>query len=179
MPHGPVMALDISGSNCGVAEGLIGCDPKLYSKKFMLDGDSSAFAGFGRAVAWMATRLQDDLCLIPTVIFVEQLIPAFQFAGRTNYDSAGVILPGLHGALIGVAAAKGIPVFSATVARVRTLILGRAHGYTGGAAKKMVLRACKERGWSPANTDESDAAAVWLWGCGEVEKGALDRGLQL
>jgi len=174
MPHGLIISLDIAGRT-GVCEGLPGQTPKLYSQKFALEDDTSPTVAFGRAVSFMALRLQ---IVDPIAVFVEEAVPEFAFAGRTNH-AATMIRTGLYGALTGVARAKGIPVIPASIARVRTNILGRGHGFKGADAKKAVLRVCRERGWNPADNDQSDAAAVWLWGCAEIERGILDAGLAL
>jgi hypothetical protein len=174
MPHGLIIALDIA-SNTGIAEGFPGSVPKLHSQKFILDDDVSVTIGYGRAVGWFARRLQ---IVEPVAVFAEEAVPAFAFGGRTNHDATMIRL-GLYGALTGVARAKGIPVVPASIARVRTVILGRSHGFKGDEAKREVFRACQARGWTPANKDESDAAAVWLWGCSEVERGILNAGLPL
>jgi len=174
MAHGLVMALDI-GNVTGIAEGPPGpVRPILYSKKFILDNDSS-IDGYGRAVAFMALRLRE---IEPLVIFVEGIVPEFKLFGQTTSESSMNRI-GLYGALCGVASAKGIPVIAASIARVRTNILGHGHKLKGEQAKKRVKRECEMRGWGPKNNHESDAAAVWLWGCGQVLKGILDQRLPL
>ena len=172
-----VIGLDIAGRT-GIAEGFaVETAPRLSSQQFALPDDTSPIEAFGRAVRFMATRLRDNL---PAAIFVEAPVPENKlFAAGISQHSSNMIRIGLYGALTGVARAKGIPVINAGIARVRTNILGHRHGHKGKAAKQATFDRCKLLGWAPANNDESDAAAVWLWGCGEIAKGLLDRELAL
>ena len=163
-----IVGLDIA-SRTGIAEGVVGEAPMLYSQQFIQEDDDSPTIGFGRAVAFMATRLTK---ISPVAVVVEGVVPEHKLGGQTNFN-ASLIKPALYGALTGVARAKGIPVIAANIARVRTFLLGRQHGFKGDEAKRAILRKCQELGWDPPNMDASDAAAVWYWGCNDPKSGVF------
>lgn len=155
-----LIALDVAGRT-GVAEGWALGVPRLYSIQFRkAENDARVTIAFGRAVAWAANRFSDEPR--PDMIYVEGLVPDHAVMGQRT-DQSRLIQVGLYGAIAGVAEARDIVIVPVSIARVRTHILGRSHGLKGEEAKKRVKRECEQMGWTPANLDESDAAAVFHW----------------
>jgi hypothetical protein len=175
---GIILALDIA-SRTGMADGAPGTTPDLYSRQFVRTAeDTSPTIGFGRAVSWMAARVTDGKRPRPIVCFVEGVVPEHKLGGQTNFN-ASLIKPALYGALTGAAASIGIRIIPCSIARVRTFVLGRGHGLKGEDGKKATFRKIQLLGWSPQNMDQSDAAAIWLFGCSQVQDGALQTSLHL
>ena len=164
-----VVGLDIAG-NTGITEGWADAAKPIrcYSKRFRLEDDDSAIPAMGRATAFVARLINDQR---PVAVFVEDLIPMTKVA--SNFHS-NLIQIGLFGAIIGMVRARNIPVFPASIARVRTHFLGRGHKLAGREAKRAVFNRCESLGWAPTDLDASDSAAVWDWGCAQVRFGALE-----
>jgi hypothetical protein len=167
-----VVGLDIAGRT-GVTEGIIGSVPEIYTEQFTLPDDPSVAEAFGRAIKFMATRLNR---IKPVTIFVEGVVPENKLAGFSNHSSS-MIRVGLYGAIVGVARAKDIPVIPVNIARVTTHFLGRGHKLAGDERKRAIYRRCEQLGWAPPNLDGSDSAAVWSFGCEQIRAQNLFGGL--
>ena len=161
--EGLVMGLDIAGRT-GVAEGIPGSVPRLYSVPFVLEDDDSASECFGRAVRWAASRFKDNL---PIGVWVEGVVPETALQGRTNFN-ASLIRVGLYAVLIGVARAKGIPIYPVNIGKYRKAFTGHG-GLSGPEGKQLVFKQCKLLGWDPPDLDASDAGGVWYYGCGKCD----------
>lgn len=165
-----ILGLDVAGRT-GITEGFIGERPTITSERFHREEESVVDA-CGLAVQYMAAKLRN---VTPAAIFIEAIVPEVFLTARgiSNHNSQ-MIRTCLWGAIAGVASAKGIPVFPASVGRVRTFVLGRGHGIKGGALqKKAVFKWCEDSGWAPPDLDGADSAAVWWWGCHETQFGLL------
>ena len=99
---GLIMGLDVAGRT-GVAEGIAGSVPRLYSELFKLEDDTSPLQAYGRAIAWMAKRCARDDA--PVAVYVEGIVPDVFLKGETHHN-AQMIKTGLYACLTGVAMAK-------------------------------------------------------------------------
>ena len=158
---GLIIGLDVAG-NTGIAEGIPGSTPHLYSQRFLLEDDNPPIQAFGRATAWAARRYRE---INPIAVFVEATIPDTALHGRTHHN-AQMIKLGLYACLTGIAVARGIPVFAVNIAKYRKAFTGHG-GLTGADGKRFVRDQCRLLGWDPPDLDASDAAAVWSWGCSQ------------
>lgn len=154
-----IMGLDTAGTT-GVAEGIPGGVPTLYSRRFRLEDDNSPVEAFGRAVVWGAKRFAE---IKPAAVFIEATIPDTALHGETTHG-AQMIKMGLYAILTGIARAKGIPVYPVNINKYRKAFTGHG-GLRGDEGKKLVMQQCRERGWDPPDLDSSDAAGVWWYGC--------------
>jgi hypothetical protein len=160
---GLIMGLDIAGRT-GVAEGIAGSVPHLYSELFKLEDDDGPLPAYGRAIKWMAKRCAREDA--PVAIYVEGVIPDVFLKGQTHHD-AHMIKVGLYGCLTGVAMAKSIPVFPVSIGKYRKAFIG--YGNLGPEGKQIVFNHCRVLGWDPPDLDSSDAAAIWAWGCAQSD----------
>lgn len=163
--EGEILALDVA-SNCGVAEGRPGEVPRIYSVKFARPDDQLEDI-FGRAVFWIAERLQVSR---PELVVIEAPPPAGAMHGNTNANAVATTL-GLWAVLSGCCRCKGIRVRSANIARVRKHFIDQGH-LPGQEAKRRVMRMCRALGWEAPNHDAADAAAVWSWAVTQVAPGS-------
>jgi hypothetical protein len=123
----------------------------------------------GRATLWMATRLRDNEK--PDAVYCEAPIPERALGAQTNAHSTALKFV-LLGALLGSLRAKGIKTVPANIQRVRKHFIGRGN-LRASQAKPLVIARCRALGWVPENHDQSDAAAVWDFGCGQEDGGLL------
>lgn len=146
-----------AASTTGVAEGRPGDKPRLYSMKFSREYDEPEDI-FGRAVSWLAGRLQVSQ---PSEVWIEAPIPGAMMHGRTNAQTTAILF-GLWGALSGVAKARRIPCYRASIQTVRKVFIGHGN-LPGPEAKRRCLATCALLGWDAPNHDAADAAAGWYW----------------
>lgn len=169
MFDGPFLALDIA-SRCGVAEGLPGERPRLFSVDFKKSADDEMEDICSRGVLWIAERLKVDH---PALVIVEAPIPAAAMNGNTNANTTALAF-GLLGAIAGCIRCKGIPVRRANIQRVRKHFIGRGN-LPGDEAKRRVAQQCRALGWDAPNHDAADAAAVWSWACSQFAPAKAQR----
>ena len=173
-----ILALD-SATKTGVAIGVAGETPKLWTQVWRLDKQDGPPEIFGRALVWMATILRDDP---PDLVVIEQ--PIYSVAGNTTHQTT-TIIQGLYGIFTGTVKAKGIELLVAPIASWRKFALG--HGrLKGDDAKRRMLALCAHMGWPSEDHNSAEAAGIWLWACSKkmphlthrtepLFSGALDR----
>lgn len=163
-----IIALDVA-SNMGVAEGYADQPPRCYSVKLLKPLEATP-AGMNRARAWLAERLRLGR---PDYFVLEKRIPTMNGKGNTSMRALLSQIT-LSSELISVALAKDLtPIphpkvdledyrFSISPQTVRAAFLGDG-SLKGDVAKRRAKELCARLGWSVANGDEADAAAVWWW----------------
>ena len=153
-----ILALDISSSCTGVAEGRGGEAPRLYGVRFAGPHDDYADI-FARSLRWTAERLAVDRF---DAVFVEApRSPGLH--GDTNADTTFKLI-GLWATISSVVIYAGVKCRSVSVNDVRGAFIG-ARNRPGAVAKAQVIQMCRRLGWSPSDDNEGDAAALWWFGC--------------
>jgi len=152
-----IWGLDIA-SHTGVAEGVVGERPRLYTMHFVKEHDTHDDA-CGRAIAWVAERTSIER---PDLVYMEAPIPNAAMAGRTNADTMALLF-GLAASIGGTLRARGIPVRRVNIQKIRKHFIGVGN-LKGPEAKRRTVALCKALGWEPPNHDAADAAAVWHYG---------------
>jgi len=122
------------------------------------NAESSANAVFGAALTWLSDFLKQDPR--PTTVMIERMLPPQAKVGATN-AAARDRLAGLHGIVRSVAHLRGIyDIGDASVLDVRQHFCLDRH-----AGKPGVFAKCKALGWPVTDLNESDACALWHYGC--------------
>lgn len=162
-----ILALDISKTNTGIAFGRPGERPTLLS----IAGKETDAAG---AMAKLGTWLI-EFCRVnkPDWLYYEAalgIIPGEYDPEEKRVKAKGnpqttITLAKMTGVVEFVAEMKRIRWRTGKVQTVRKTFVG--HGYPQNP-KKHVKAMCVELGWTPKNTDEADAAALWSWACIQV-----------
>jgi hypothetical protein len=120
--------------------------------------ESSPNAIFGAAMLWLSDFMRQEPR--PTALVLEALLPPQAKLGATS-TAVRDRLAGLHGIARAVAHLRGIyDITDASVLEVR-------HHFCGdrGAGKEGVFDKCKALGWPVRDLNESDACAIWSYGC--------------
>jgi hypothetical protein len=153
---GTVLALDIA-STTGWACGWPGTKPFCGSIRLAKPGTSRA--GVHRAFRlWLDKVWSDPL---PDLIVYESPAAPMVMQGTTNIDTIKT--------LIGLAehleewAYNRVTLREASVSQVRTHFIGR--NMKSALAKPKTMQRCRDLGWTIANHDEADAAALWDYQC--------------
>jgi hypothetical protein len=144
----------------------------LVTVKLTRDGEASSMEGVceaaARGIEWFVdlTKLEKF-----DIIAIEAPIP--EAALRKRSKRTGSWATAMKYALVGSLGACAIMRQSKLrmghIGSVRKFLLGEGNGnISGERAKPAVMRVCRALGWSPKNNDEGDAAALWLWACGEA-----------
>ena len=161
-----VLALDVSSSRMGIAEGRVGAAPTFSSVSFARDGEGPEDA-CARAMLWAAERFR---AFKPDWLFIEAPIEG---GGHFHRDpQTSVLLWGLYFNIAAVAKNKSIQTRRANVRTVRAHFIGNGN-MPGKDAKRAVAKRCKQLGWEPKNDDESDAGAVWDYACSRLRPAQL------
>jgi len=168
------MAFDVA-TQTGVAFGVAGKVPRATTYVFGKSmGDHPVrFAKAMRAVSTLMERYEPDH------VFFEAPIGG---------EKANAFLIGLTACITGTVASYGVPVERAPVQSVRKHFLGKhlvkkdfpgmSEAQARGAIKQRVVGRCTALGWTPKNDDESDAMAIWDYGCGRLRvANAMPEGL--
>lgn len=119
--------------------------------------------GAARAIEWIAylTKVERfDRAVI------EAPIPERALGSHTNAWATALKFA-LIGSLGGALRLRQIDLRFGNIQRVRKFVIGHGN-IKSERAKPAVMRVCRALGWTPKNNDEGDAAALWLWACGEV-----------
>lgn len=78
------------------------------------------------------------------------------------------LLRGAIGVVEACASKAKIPIIrGVSVQEARKHLVGRGQ-IPKGQGKSIVRERCRVLGWQVANDDESDACAIWSWGCGQA-----------
>ncbi|MCV9940943.1 hypothetical protein OIU35_31720 [Boseaceae bacterium BT-24-1] len=162
-----VLALDISKTCTGIAFGRPGERPTLLS---INGSEIDAAAAMAKLGTWLI-----EFCRVsrPDWLYYEaalNIIPGEYDAEEQRVKAKGnpqttITLAKMTGVVEFIAEMKHIRWRTANVQTVRKNFLGSGRP---DQPKKHVKAMCLELGWTPKNTDESDAAAVWSWACIQV-----------
>lgn len=158
---GTVIALDISKSNTGIAEGRPGEVPRLSSLPFRKDHDGILSAD-RRALKWIAMRLsvERDLTLLRVAIEAPlQTVPPDTGNIKTTLQLYSLVMT--VGAF---AEERGCMVAIHPPGTIRKHFIQNG-GLKSDEAKRQVFARCQALGWEPENFDQSDAAALWWFAC--------------
>jgi hypothetical protein len=155
---GRVLALDLA-TVTGWAYGAPGTIPQCGHVRFSKPGASRAqtYRAYRR---WLDETwgVRDE---IPDLIVYESPQIGMHMGGKTNVDTLK-LLSGLAEHLEEWALNK-TELREASVSQVRSHFLGR--NFPAKIGKPMTLERCRELGWNPETTDESDACALWDYQC--------------
>ena len=147
-----ILALDL-GSQSGWCCGVVGDPtPRISSVRLGRQGyENGAIAA--SLCDWLADMITTH---DPSLVLYEAPLPRGQHGGI----QAGRILLGLAMVTELVCYRREVRCREANVNTVRAQVLGK-----GNASKDEVMLWCRGQGWQPDDTDASDAAALWAYGC--------------
>jgi hypothetical protein len=144
-----ILALDVA-TRMGVAEGLPGETPQLYSIDFSRPkGDTVDI--FAAATRWARKTFET---LPPRKAYLEGLVP--------KYDKT--VQCGLWAIIAGAAHVNGVPIEVVPVQTWRAFVLGNGK-LPRREAKTRAIQICAQLGWRVRNDDEAEAACIWLYAC--------------
>lgn len=157
-----VLALDLA-TTTGWAEGEAGGKVRSGRVRFAPPGSSPA-AVFAGAQEWIEARLK---AFRPRVIVYEAPLPATVVHGRTNADTAQLLL-GLPAIIEAGAHRSGVyDIRAANVQDVRGYFLGpNRRRLKRHEAKTATLRMCRAMGLEVDDDNEADAVALWFYASG-------------
>lgn len=162
-----ILALDISKTCTGIAEGRAGSPPRSYSIKGKDCDTVGAVCQLGK---WLIERTAVDR---PDWIYFEAPLhmgafgkwdPEEHRVKATSNPDTIITLAKMVGVVEFVAASRRIPARPANVHSVRKDFIGHGN-LKGPEAKRRAFEICRAIGWAPANRDEFDALAVWHFAC--------------
>ena len=160
----PVLAWDLSRSRAGFAASKSSDGtPFCGSRTFAYAGADPGEIGLS-----FKNTLVDMMKLIrPKIIAIEA--PVLANVPQDQHDLE--IKLGLLMLARVIAKPMGARVALGNVQTVRKYFTGSGRpGGTGKESKRIVFQRCLALGWKVANTDESDAAALWAWCCATNDK---------
>ena len=159
-----VLALDLA-TTTGIARGKVGADPIADTITFAKHAGAHDSAVFAKALSWASAYLKDRA---PDLIFIEAMLPPDAMKGRTS-RAVRDRLAGLHAVIRGVAHLRGCyRIETVTVGDVRAHFIGERK-LKRNEAKAAVFERCQRLGWKCENENESDALALWSYGCAQVD----------
>lgn len=159
---GSILALDLA-TQMGWCEGEPGTGARPFSGTHRLaPAGSTPGAVFGGAVDWLATRLTAGRYRM--IVYEAPMDPRHM---KTNINTARILL-GLPAIVEGIAHQTGHwRVMEASVHDVRKHLLGGRP--SKGDAKRAVIERLRVIGYQPADDNEADAIALWLYACAVAE----------
>lgn len=166
--NGGILFLDIA-TQTGWCEGLPGEKPVSGTIRLAPEGSKPA-AIYGGMLAFLGARL--TAFRYRMIVYEAPMDPRHM---KTNINTARVLL-GLPAVVEAVAHQTGHhAIREASVHDVRKLLLGRRPAK--GDAKRDVIAAVRARGFDPADDNEADSIAGWLYAVAQVDpKAAKDTG---
>lgn len=163
-----ILTLDVA-LNCGACFGEIGSKPTLLTERFGREEEGRSMDGVaeatGRAIEWIASLTMAERF---DRAVIEAPIPERALGSHTNAWATALKFA-LIGALGGAIKLRQIPLRFGHVQSVRKFVIGQGNA-PSDLAKPAVMKVCRALGWSPANHDEGDAGALWLWACYQVDR---------
>lgn len=167
-----ILALDISRNAMGVCWGDAGSVPRFQTiplGKDMETRDETC----GRLLEWIVTwvNFPDQR---PDWVFIEAPLEGGPTAMRN--PTTTMLLTSLADVAAAACKVGRIPYRFVRVNSVRAHFIGKGN-LPGDEGKRLVKQRCLQLGWEPKNYDESDAGAVWDYGCQKMaprSQGVLD-----
>lgn len=173
-----IIGFDISGSSMGVCSGPVGSVPTFETHVLLRDGETRSET-CGRLMGWWAERSQaikavhgDD----SIAVYVEAPLPGGPKFHRN--PQVAYLLGGLACVVGAISFLREFKHREVSVQTVRAHFIGHGN-MPGDDAKKAAKRRCHQLGWEPKNYDESDAGAVWHYGCAQQRPKAIQEQLKL
>lgn len=109
-----------------------------------------AFAGMHETTMAMCTATK------PQIVCIEAPLPYVKTDAETSF-----MLNGLAACARAAAQRYGARIILGNVQTVRAYFVGNGRPED---PKAVVMRRCEQLRWTPKNTDEGDACALWAWG---------------
>lgn len=164
---GTIMALDVSSVATALCFGKPGEKPVFLHERLKKEDDTAREA-WGRATLWANKQI---MFFQPDRLVIEAGIS--RLGGKSNINTI-ILLQQLIAIVGGIACARGVmPVpptgenYQVAVSTIRARFLGNGR-MNGEDAKPAAHRLCRALGWDPETYDDSDAGAVWYWGCHQM-----------
>lgn len=159
-----ILAFDLATAT-GVAFGQPGQVPTCFSERLGGAGADQAIR-FAQALH-MTQRLIKGYA--PDVIALEAPLAA----GGGGAQSRAELAMGIRGCVIGMARHLRVPTVQFAVPTIRKHFVG--HGRLKRTeAKRATIKRCSQLGWSVANDNEADAAALWDLTCAKLRASATE-----
>lgn len=170
-----IAAFDLA-TMTGGADGPAGGRPRSWSWDL-------AKAGKSRPARLAMLRDYADRYLVetkPDAVFFEKPLPIAALFAQVQHggmqsafrmgatDETIGMLRGCIGVIESSAAKAKIPLIEGVDVQAARRALTGLGKFPKGEGKDIVFDWCRRLGWNPANTDESDAMAIWAMGCGKM-----------
>lgn len=155
-----ILFLDLA-TTTGWCEGAPGSRPASGSRRLGRTGASDAEV-FGLTLGWLGDMLTSRR--YAKVIFEAPVGPGM--AGRTNFKTMRR-LNGLCAIVEAVCHQTGHPVFQASAMSIRKVVLGTGKPEN---PKQAVIAEMRRRGFDPADDNEADAIAGWIYACTIIDQ---------
>jgi len=164
-----IIAMDISKTRTGIAEGFVGERPAFTSivGERLAIGDAMKNLGM-----WLVRRMKERPV---EALFYEAQIkiipgkfnPETKKVEMRSRPSVTIAIAKMVGVIEFVTAVRSLPCTEIPSNTARATFLGEGFGgLPKDRAKMQVFELCKLMGWNPQNRDEGDAAAIWS--CGAI-----------
>jgi len=157
-----VVGLDLA-SVTGCADGCPGAIPRCFTWNL---GKADRPAKLAKLLRFFGRYLAEQR---PDAVFYEKPLPLGAGWGKGMSDDTATLLRGAIGVVEAMAAAAALPVHGVTAAGARRYLVGSGR-IERGQGKQAVWNACRAMGWPVSTLDESDACAIWAYGCGIMRK---------
>lgn len=162
MAAGSVLFLDVA-TTMGFCEGAPGEKPVSGTIRLAPAG-SAPPAIFGGMIAWLGTRLSASR--YSHIVYESPMDPRHM---KTNINTARILI-GLPAIVEGIAYQTGhYRVSEVSVHDPRKFLLG--HRPQKGEGKTKIMAHLRMAGYNPADDNESDAIAGWLYACAVIVPG--------
>lgn len=159
-----VTGLDIATS-CGGADGEPGKVPRAWTWDMRKAGDATRPARLAMLAAYWSRYLDEHH---PDAVFYEAGMTLRAALEVGTNDDTFALLRGAIGVVEACAYRAQVPVIRAVgVHEARRHFTGRG-SFPKGKGKNIVWEHCKMLRWPVSNLDESDAAAIWAYGCAQM-----------
>lgn len=155
-----IVGLDIATS-CGGADGRPGSKPRCFTWD-MRKAEEGRPARLAMLMAYAVRYFAENK--VDAVYYEAGMRMQAALEIGTN-DETFALLRGAIGVIEACAYRARVPIISAvSVQEARKHFVGQK-SFPKGRGKAMVMERCKLLRWEPENLDESDAAAIWDYGC--------------
>ena len=159
-----ITGLDIATS-CGAADGVPGSRPRFWTWNLRKAGEGRP-ARLALLMAYVMRYLDENR---PDGVFYEAGMTMRVALSVGATDETLAFLRGSIGVVEACCARAKVPTIQAVdVQAARKHFTGRA-SFPKGKSKGMVYSHCRALGWTPANQDESDAGAIFSYGCAQMD----------